>query len=409
MEIEKGYKKTDAGVIPEDWDITQLGDIIDKDRSIRYGIVQPGKYEPQGCLMLRSQDYSKGWQGPNGMHRVNSLIEAQYKNARLSKGDQIMTVVGAGIGQVATAPNWLDGAIASRSTARIAIDKTKASSEFIRACLTSPLGKRQILDSQKEGAQPVVSCRDLANFRIPLPSLREQTAIATVLSDTDTLISSLGKLIAKKRSIKQGTVQELLKPKKGWVWKKLVEIGNIDSDNLDSNTSSDYSFKYISLEDVDFGALRSFSEIVFKNAPSRARRRIRENDILISTVRPNLKSHLLFKNKDLDWVCSTGFSVLRCKDTIANASFIFNHFFGAHISQQIDNLITGSNYPALSSKDVKKLIIPLPSSIDEQIEIATMLSNMESEINLLESKLSKYRQIKSGMMQNLLTGKIRLV
>jgi type I restriction enzyme S subunit len=77
--IEKGFKKSEIGVIPEDWLTKPLLKIIDENRHIRYGVVQPGNYESNGCLMLRSQDYSKGWTNTEKMHRVNSLIENQYK------------------------------------------------------------------------------------------------------------------------------------------------------------------------------------------------------------------------------------------------------------------------------------------------------------------------------------------
>ena len=83
MPTETQFKQTDIGLIPEDWEVTNLSEIIEPNRNIRYGIVQPGKYEPSGCLMLRSQDYSKGWSNSDGMHRVNSTLENQYKNARL--------------------------------------------------------------------------------------------------------------------------------------------------------------------------------------------------------------------------------------------------------------------------------------------------------------------------------------
>ena len=113
MEVKPGFKQTEVGVIPEEWETHRLGELVQGSRSIRYGIVQPGKFEPTGCFMLRSQDYSKGWAGPDGMHKVSAHLENQYKNARIRHNDLIMTVVGAGIGQVAFAPAWLDGAICS--------------------------------------------------------------------------------------------------------------------------------------------------------------------------------------------------------------------------------------------------------------------------------------------------------
>ncbi len=87
-----------------------------------------------------------------------------------------------------------------------------------------------------------------------------------------------------------------------WEVKKLEAIADVDPDNLSNSTNPEYSFLYISLEDVDYGTLRNTTELLFKNAPSRARRKIRKDDILLSTVRPNLKSHLLIK-KEISHLC----------------------------------------------------------------------------------------------------------
>jgi type I restriction enzyme S subunit len=406
MEVTKGYKKTDAGVIPKDWDITQLGDIIDESRSIRYGIVQPGKYEHGGCLMLRSQDYSKGWQGPDGMHKVNSLIETQYKNARLSKGDQIMTVVGAGIGQVVTAPTWLDGAIASRSTARIAIDSTKASSEFIKAFLISPLGKRQILDCQKEGAQPVLSCRDLANFKIPLPSLQEQTAIGNALTDTDALINGLERLIAKKRDIKQGVMQELLKPKKGWEVKQLGEIGEaIIGLTYTPDNVTDVGTLVLRSSNIQANSL-SYNDNVFVNVQVPDKLINKENDILIC-VRNGSRNLIgkcaLIQGRAIGQTFGAFMAMYRSEYN----KFIYHVFQSQLIKKQIDEHL-GATINQITNKSLNAFEIPFPP-LEHQGKIDKTLSDMGAEIGSLESKLEKYRQVKSGMMQNLLTGKIRLV
>jgi len=189
-----------------------------------------------------------------------------------------------------------------------------------------------------------------------------------------------------------------------WEVKTIAEVVEVDPDNLGSSTNSEYEFNYISLEDVDYGTLRNISEIVFKNAPSRARRKVKKNDILISTVRPNLKSHLLITNDVFDWVCSTGFSVLRCKSE-TNSAFLFNHFFASIINRQIENLITGSNYPAINSKEVKALQIPIPPTLTEQTLIATALSDADALISSLEKLIAKKRNIKQGAMQKLLQPK----
>ena len=193
-----------------------------------------------------------------------------------------------------------------------------------------------------------------------------------------------------------------------WKVREFGEIAEIDSDNLSSNTHPDYSFKYISLEDVDTGVLKRYSEINFRDAPSRAKRKVKKNDILVSTVRPNLKSHLHITDDIPDLVCSTGFSVLRCYQAITDPSYVYFHLFAEEVGRQIESLLTGSNYPAINGGDVSALRIPFPP-LPEQQAIATVLSDMDAEIAALEQKRDKTRALKQGMMQELLTGKTRLI
>ena len=170
----------------------------------------------------------------------------------------------------------------------------------------------------------------------------------------------------------------------------------------------DFGFNYIVLDDVDLGRLSSYSEQVFRTAPSRARRTLRKDDVLVSTVRPNLMSHLLFAKDGGNWVCSTGFCVVRHRAGISHPGYLFFHMFSAGVSRQIDALITGSNYPAINGGDVRALQIPFPS-YEEQAAIAVVLSGMDAEIVGLEERLSKVRLVKLGMMRELLSGRVRLV
>ena len=255
----------------------------------------------------------------------------------------------------------------------------------------------------------------IANMRMPVPPPEEQRTIAATLSDVDALLAKLDELIVKKRNLKQAAMQQLLTGQTRlpgfsgeWEVKRLGDVADIDPENLGGNTAIDYEFNYISLEDVDCGVLRSWSEQVFYAAPSRARRRLRKGDVLVSTVRPSLQSHLHFKIDAPHWVCSTGFAVVRCRTGITNSAYVFSHLFAATVSRQIDTLLTGSNYPAINSRDVRALEIPTPS-YEEQTAIATILSDMDAEIAALEARRDKTRALKQGMMQELLTGRIRLL
>lgn len=193
-----------------------------------------------------------------------------------------------------------------------------------------------------------------------------------------------------------------------WEMKRLGDIADIDPDNLPNNTDPDYEFNYISIEQVDSGQLLGFTEIFFRTAPSRARRVLRENDILMSTVRPNLMAHLFFRGQIANAVCSTGFAVIRSKSNVSDPGFLFAHLFGHVVNKQISKILAGSNYPAINTNDVRMIEIPCPPSVEEQRAIAEALSDVDGLIQSLNALIAKKRAIKQAAMQQLLTGKTRL-
>ena len=209
--ITRSFVSDELGTRPRDWDVVQLNELVDPSRGIRYGIVQPGAYDPNGRFMIRGQDYSeaKGWADPSDVFRVSDAIEQRYRSARVQHGDLIMTIVGY-CGHVEVVPAWLDGANLTQTTARIAIQSDKASQQFCKYMLESAVGRSQVASFIKGAAQPGLNCGDIEKFRLPLPEMREQTAIATVLSDIDTELAALAARRDKTRALKQGMMQELL-------------------------------------------------------------------------------------------------------------------------------------------------------------------------------------------------------
>jgi type I restriction enzyme S subunit len=186
-----------------------------------------------------------------------------------------------------------------------------------------------------------------------------------------------------------------------WIISQIQDIGNVDPENLNSKTSPQYEFKYVSLEDVNRGELKGYSEIKFQEAPSRARRVLRKNDVVFGTVRPNLKSHFYVDEEVKDLICSTGFAVIRPYDGF-NGRLIFEHLFSGNIDRQLNAILVGSNYPAVNSKEVKSLKIPLPPTLEEQKAIATALSDVDTLITNLDKLIAKKKAIKQGAMQRLL-------
>lgn len=193
-----------------------------------------------------------------------------------------------------------------------------------------------------------------------------------------------------------------------WETKQLGEISDVNPQNFSSNTNPNYKFNYITLEQVDSGKLLGYSEEVFWTAPSRAQRILQNGDVLMSTVRPNLMAHLFFDGQVPNAVCSTGFAVLRAKHDSSVPYFLFSQLFSEGVNDQIDKILSGSNYPAINSRDVKLIKIPCPPQVSEQRAIAEVLSDIDGLINALEALIAKKQAIKQATMQQLLTGKTRL-
>lgn len=193
-----------------------------------------------------------------------------------------------------------------------------------------------------------------------------------------------------------------------WNIKRLYEIAEINKTSLRSTTSKDYSFKYYDLSSVDNGKIEHVDEwIAFKDAPSRAKRIFRKNDILMSTVRPYLKGFAKVDFDAKDCICSTGFAVLSSKIK-SDTDYIYYNLFSYNVEKQIDRLLVGSNYPAINNNDVNNIKIPYPrNKIDREI-IGSVFSTWDKAIELKEKLIEQKKEQKKGIAQNLLTGKIRL-
>jgi len=129
----------------------------------------------------------------------------------------------------------------------------------------------------------------------------------------------------------------------------------------------------------------------------------------MATVRPTLMAHLRYQSQVPNAVCSTGLAVLRSKPGRSAPGFIYDHLFVHAVNKQVEEALAGSNYPAINSRDVKQLMLPCPPYVEEQQSIATVLSDMDVEIEAMEQRRAKTADLKQAMMQELLTGKTRLV
>jgi type I restriction enzyme S subunit len=197
-----------------------------------------------------------------------------------------------------------------------------------------------------------------------------------------------------------------MKVPSGWKWSSLDHVVEINRASLAENCSEEQEFFYIDLGSVDSGQVAFPGErIKLRDAPSRARRLFERGDVLMATVRPLLGGFAYVDFRPDDYVCSTGFAVLHpMKGTVGQ--FIFQTLFSPWFRKQYAALTAGSNYPALNASEVGELELLLPPE-GEQAEIAEILHCWDGAIRLLDGLLLAKGERKRGLMQQLLTGKLR--
>jgi type I restriction enzyme, S subunit len=219
-QLMEGYKQTEVGVIPENWEVKRLKH-ISPSQSVGLVINPSSYFDNAGSvpMLVGSHVHENGieWESAN---RISDFSNNLLPSSRLSAGDLVTVRVGDP-GVTAVVPTELDGC--NCASMMIVRQHRSFISRWLCYVMNSPIGRAQIEHVQYGTAQKQFNISDAIDFLYPVPPLLEQEAIAYTLSDIDALIESLDRLLTKKRQIKQGAMQELLRSKDGWVEKKLIE------------------------------------------------------------------------------------------------------------------------------------------------------------------------------------------
>lgn len=410
MELKKGYKQTEVGIIPEDWNFIPIGDICTKIQDGNYGGSYPKSKEfvSFGIPFLTSKVLGK--EGNLKERLIDFITEDKHSilaKAHLSLNDVLFTNRGASVGAIGFVDERICNGNIGPQLTLIRANESLLKPLFLYQALKSNFVQRQILGQDSGSAMNFFGIGSTKKFQIPLPAtLTEQTAIATALSDTDALISRLETLIAKKQAIKQGAMRQLLKPKEGWVVKKLGEIGECIIGLTYSPSNVQESGLLVLRSSNIQGNSLHYDNNVFVNIDVPEKIIVKENDILIC-VRNGSKDLIgkcaLIKGRAIGETFGAFMSVFRSPYN----EFVFNLFQSGIIKRQIDEHL-GATINQITNKSLNSFEIPFPDP-EEQTRIVQILSDMDAEIAGLEQKLSKYKRLKQGMMQELLTGKTRLV
>lgn len=411
MELRKGYKNTDIGVIPEDWKVEIVDNISN---------VKSGKRLPKGNYLLdtknkypyiRVKDMFIGGVSLNEIKYVPENIYPAIKNYRIFKDDIFISVAGT-LGIVGKIPIQLDGANLTENANKLT--NIKSNREFLLYVFTSDLIQNRIEEERTLGAQPKLALTRIRNFQIPLPpTIEEQTAIATVLSDTDSLIQALEKKIAKKQLIKKGAMQKLLSPKDGWKKKLLPKVcwfqegpglrnWQFTKKGMKVINVTNLVNGYLNLDKTDRHISMQEFEKMYKHFE------IDNMDIVMASSGNSYSKVAVVRKQDLRLLMNT--SVIRFKPINGlDYNYLLIFLKSNLFKDQIDLMITGGAQPNFGPFHLNKIVLPLPPTREEQIEIAAILTDIDTEIETLEKKLVKYKELKQGLMQVLLTGKIRLL
>jgi type I restriction enzyme S subunit len=402
--VEHTYKQSEVGKIPVDWKVELLDDLSEK---ITVGIASAAThaYRTTGIILFRNQNIKPNYLDDSDILYISIDYENAFKNKRLKAGDLLTSRTGYP-GTTCVVPNKYIGA-QSFTTLIIRPDSNKVDSVYLSYYINAEVGQSFFETNQIGGGQKNVNAATLKLLPIALPPTKgEQITIATTLSDTDVLINGLEKLIEKKRNIKQGAMQELLRPRNGWDVKKLGDIGEsiIGLTYIPSNIVDD-GILVLRSSNIQDNKLK-YNDNVFVDVQVNEKLKTQKGDILVC-VR-NGSRNLIGKCAYIDGrAVGETFGAFMAIFRSRYNNFIFHVFQSNIIKRQIDEHI-GATINQITNKSMNSFEIPFPP-MDEQNKISSILFEMDSEIEALERKLAKYREVKQGMMQVLLTGKVRLV
>jgi len=418
-----GYKQTDIGLIPDDWEAGSISSTTSKRN--KYAIVDGPfgsnlktiHYRKTGIPIISSGFVTEGKFIADSYLYVNKSKFIKEKRSAVNGGDIVMAKIGARCGASAILPSNHKTGILSGNALKITIDHHNHNTYYIWQVLWNLYESGNFNELKSVGAQPAVSMPVLKDFQIPLPPLPEQEAIAEVLSNTDALIGALEKLIAKKRLIKQGAMQTLLTPKDDWEVKKLPDVCWFqEGPGVRKSQFTDRGVKLLNGTNIEKGKLlldKTERYVSEKEAFGWYSHFLVDiGDILIACSGVSIdKFHekVTTANKiHLPLCMNTSTMRFKIKSSLLLKDYLIHFLKSKDFKQQISGKATGSAQLNFGPSHVSKVLIKLPS-FEEQTHIATILSDMDSEIDVLEKKLSKTKELKQGLMQQLLTGKIRLV
>ena len=415
--IPKGYKPSPLGPIPIDWEVMELKTLVEK---VGSGITPTGGekvYKNEGRVFLRSQNVGWGTLLLDDVAFIDEQTHQSFKSTELEFEDVLLNITGASIGRSSIADMRIVGGNVNQHVCIIRPNRKYLSPYFLNAFILSQKGQNLIDSCQAGGNRQGLNFEQIKSFRIPVPPLKEQTAIANLLSTWDKSINTLTQLIAQKELRKKWLMQQLLTGKKKlkgfkgeWREVRLSELfERVTRKNTEANTNvvtisaqkgfikqEDFFNKIVASEITDNYFLVQRGEFCYNKSysngyPWGATKRLNDFDKAVVTT-----LYICFGIKDEDETFGDFF------EQYFEAGLLDRGLMKiAHEGGRAHGLLN------VTPSDFFDLIISIPD-FEEQTAIATLLQTADAELNLFRQKLDKLKEQKKGLMQVLLTGKKRL-
>lgn len=422
MELEPGYKHAEVGVIPEEWSRTTIRGIASNARNAIVGgpfgsDLVSSDYVEQGVPVIRGQNMSGQW--VSGNFAFVTPAKAKSLQANLAHpGDIVFTQRGT-LGQVSLVPERpFESYLVSQSQMKLSLNREAADPLFFFYVFTSEEQQKLIRGGTIQTGVPHVNLGILRDIPVQLPPLHEQRVIARALRDIDALLDALTQFITKKRDLKQTAMQQLLSGKRrlpGFTgqWRNclLSDVATpskgkgIRKDEVVADGLPCVRYGEIYTRHQDY--IRGFYSFIPADVAKKSEL-LRRGDLLFAgsgETAEEIGKCVAFLS---DEEAYAGSDIVIFRPISENPMYLGYLMNETAIASQKARLGHGDAVVHISARNLGRLEVRLPS-IDEQTAIAAVLSDMDAEIAALEQRRDKTRKLKQSMMQELLTGRIRLV
>ena len=428
----------DLPILPENWAYAPLDSCSEKN-SVTYGVVQPGASLVSGKPLIRVNNFRDTRIDLSDVMYIAPEIEAKYSRTRLKGGEVLLTIVGT-VGQVAVVPSRFSGFNVARAVAVIH-PLAHIEPEWIALCLRSPLSQHLLGSRANTTVQTTINLKDLRALPIPLPPADERLAIAefigalddriTLLRETNATLEAIAQALFKSWFVDFDPVRAKLEGRtpegmdeatatlfpdgfeeselglvpRGWRAGALADLSHLNPESWTAKNHPE-SVAYVDLANAKDNEIASVTDFEFDEAPTRARRVLRDGDTIVGTVRPGNRSFAFIHEPASNLTGSTGFAVLR-PSAVENTEFVYLAATQDSSIERLAHVADGGAYPAVRPDVVSGVPVVLP---DGQVLKAfhALAASLLAKVSENQKQAQTLATLRDTLLPRLISGQLRL-